>query len=165
MIDKNKVVALHYRLTDVDGAVLEDSQEVNQPLHYLHGHNGLMPPLEQALQGKNVGDKVSVTLEPADAFGEVQQDATQRVSINHVLRDGKGKPKLKPGMVIQLNTKNGPRPVTVVKAGLKTVDVDLNHPFAGKSVTFNVEVLSVRDASDEEIEHGHVHGEGGVHHH
>lgn len=164
MIEKNKVVSLHYRLSDMDGNVLEDSKEVAQPLYYLHGHSGLMVKLEEALEGKHVGDNVSVTLEPNEAFGEVQANAVQRVSINHILRDGKAKPKFKAGMVVQLNTKEGPRPATVVKAGLKTVDVDLNHPFAGIQVKFEVEILSERDATEEEIAHGHIHGEGGVNH-
>ncbi len=162
-IEKDKVVSFHYRVSELNGTELESSYSV-QPLYYLHGHDNMLKGIEAALAGKGVGDKVSVTLEPAEAYGERNEDAIQRVSVNHIMRQGKIKPKLRPGMIIDLNTAHGPRPVMVVKVGLKMLDVDTNHPFAGKTLNYDLEVVGVREASAEEIEHGHVHGDGGVQH-
>ncbi|HHJ80560.1 MAG TPA: peptidylprolyl isomerase [Candidatus Tenderia electrophaga] len=160
-IEKDKVVTVHYRVSSLLGEVIEDSHD-DEPLVYLHGYQAMVQALEDEMLGKAAGDKVSLTVE--NAYGEREEGLQQRVSINHIVREGKSKPKLKPGMMVYLNTKQGSRPVTVVKAGLKFVDVDTNHPYAGKPLTFDVEVLKVRDATADEISHGHVHGEGGVHH-
>lgn len=162
-IEDNKVVSFHYRLSEATAGVLEDSHGDN-PVVYLHGHGGLIKGLESAMTGKAAGDKFSVTVEPEQAYGPRHEDALQRISVNHVISPRKGTVKYKPGMVVQVNTSRGPRSVVVVKAGLKTLDVDLNHPLAGKTLTFDVEVLDVREASAEEIAHGHVHGEGGHQH-
>jgi len=163
LIEVNKVVSFHYKLTDSEQAILEDSNQGN-PMVYLHGHKGMLPGVEEAMEGKKAGDKFSVTLEPEKAYGEVRENAVQRVSVKHVINPGKKKVKYKTGMMIQLNTQEGPRDVVVVKAGLKTLDVDTNHPFAGKTLVFDLEIVDVRDASAEEIAHGHVHGEGGHQH-
>jgi len=160
-IEKDKVVTVHYRVSEPQGEVIEDSHD-DEPLVYLHGYKAMVQALEDEMLGKGVGDKVSLTVE--NAYGEREEGQIQRVSINHIVREGKAKPKLRPGMVVYLNTKQGSRPVTVVKVGLKSVDVDTNHPYAGKPLQFDVEVLKVRDATADEISHGHVHGEGGVHH-
>lgn len=162
-VEKDKVVSFHYTVSEVEGEQLESSYGTN-PLVYLHGHDGMLKGVEAALEGKTVGDKVAVTLAPEDAYGPRKEDAIHRVSINHVLREGKGKPKFRPGMVVHLNTEHGARPVVVVKAGLKMLDVDTNHPYAGKTLNYDMEVVNVRDAEAEELSHGHVHGEGGVHH-
>jgi len=160
-IEKDKVVTVHYCVSEPQGEVIEDSHG-DEPLVYLHGYNAMVQTLEDEMLGKGVGDKVSLTVE--NAYGEREEGQVQRVSINHIVREGKAKPKLKPGMMVYLNTKQGSRPVTVMKVGLKSVDVDTNHPYAGKTLQFDVEVLKVRDATADEISHGHVHGEGGVHH-
>jgi FKBP-type peptidyl-prolyl cis-trans isomerase SlyD len=131
---------------------------------YLHGHGQLIKGLEQALEGKRAGDKISATFAPEDAFGMRTENALQRVSINHVINPSKAKIKYKPGMIVQLNTKAGAVPATIIKVGLKALDVDANHPYAGKTVIFDVEVIEVREAEAEELAHGHVHGDGGVHH-
>ena len=162
-IAADKVVSFHYRLSEPDGEFLEDSRD-DRPMVYLHGHDGLLAGLEEALGGKQVGDKVSVTLPPEKAYGPRRDDAVQRISIKHVMAPGAKKPAYKPGMVVQVNTAHGPREMTVVKVGLKSLDVDTNHPMAGKTLKFDIEVMDVRDATDEEIAHGHVHEEGGHHH-
>lgn len=162
-IENNKVVSIHYRLTEAGGALLEQSPD-NTPLVYLHGQPGVLPSLQEALTGKDVGDQLSLTLTPEQGYGTRHEGGNQRVSINHILREGKAKPKLHPGMLVYLNTKDGAYPATVLKVGLKTVDVDLNHPYAGKSLHFDIDVVALRDATAEEIDHGHVHGEGGVQH-
>lgn len=163
LITADKVVSFHYRLSEAGQEVVDDSRD-GQPVVYLHGHDGMLPGLEEALTGKQTGDKFSVTLPPEKAYGLRREDAVQRISVKRVINPGNRKPSYKPGMVVQLNTDHGPREVTVVKAGLKTIDVDTNHPMAGRTLQFEIEVMDVRDASDEEIAHGHVHGEGGHHH-
>ncbi len=162
-IEKDKVVTVHYRVSEPQGSVIEDSHD-DEPLIYLHGYNAMVQALEAAMLGKTEGDKVSMTVE--NAYGEREENQQQRVSINHIIREGKSKLKLKlkPGMMVYLDTKQGSRPVTVVKVGLKFADVDTNHPYAGKRLQFDVEVLKVRNATADEISHGHVHGEGGVQH-
>lgn len=163
LIAADKVVSFHYRLSEPGQAIVEDSRD-DQPVVYLHGHRNMISGLEEALTGKQAGDKFAVTLPPEKAYGERREDAVQRISLKHVLNPGNKKAAYKPGMVVQVNTDHGPREVTVVKAGLKTVDVDINHPMAGKTLNFEVEVVEVRDATAEEIEHGHVHGAGGHRH-
>ena len=162
-IAENKVVTFHYCLSEEGKEVLEDSNK-GDPMVYLHGHKGMLPGVEEALTGKKAGEDLTITLAPEKAYGEVQENAIQRVSIKHVIKKNKKKLKYKVGMAIQLNTQEGPRDVVIVKAGLKTLDVDTNHPFAGKTLKFDINVVDVRDASDEEISHKHVHGKGGHHH-
>jgi len=124
----------------------------------------MLPGLEEAMLGKESGDTFSVTLEPEAAYGPRLEDAQTRISLKHIYNPGKKKPKYKPGMVVQIQTKDGKRDVVVLKVGLKTLDVDTNHPFAGKTLEFDLEIINVREASEEEIAHGHVHGEGGHNH-
>jgi len=162
-VEKNKVVTFHYRMSEPDGAAIEDSHE-GQPAVYLHGHLGVLTGLEDAMAGKQAGDRFSVTLSPEKAYGARRSDAVQRVSIKHVMTRGNKKETLQPGKVVQVNTHQGPRDVTVIKAGLKTVDVDTNHPFAGKTLSFDIEVVDVRDATTDELAHGHAHGAGGHEH-
>lgn len=157
VVEKDAVVSFHYRLSEPGQPALEDSHG-GAPLSYLHGHHGMLPGLEEALAGKCVGDVVAVTLAPEQAYGLRQENAIQRVSLKHIASRGK---KLQPGMVVRVSTDQGPRDVVVVKAGLKTVDVDTNHPLAGKTLSFDIEIVAVRRATDEELAHGHAHGEGG----
>ncbi|MEX0623303.1 peptidylprolyl isomerase [Saccharospirillum sp.] len=158
-IEKNTVVTFHYILSDETGETVESSRN-GEPNVYLHGHGGILPGLSEALEGKEAGDSLSVTLTPDQAYGQRKPDAIQRVPAKHLM----GAKKWKPGMVAQVNTEQGPRHVLVVKVGHKFIDVDTNHPLAGKTLTFDVEVVSLREAEPEEIAHGHVHGAGGHHH-
>lgn len=158
-IDKDRVVRVHYDIRDTAGALVESSRD-QEPFAVLHGHGALLPALESALVGHRAGDRVDVTLEPEDAFGERRDDWTQRVSKKYFPNAA----KLKPGMQTQLQTDQGVRSVTVVKVGGKVIDVDLNHPLAGKTLRFELEVVDVREATAEEIAHGHAHGPDGHHH-
>lgn len=162
-IENNKVVSFHYRLSEPGQAVFESSHDA-EPAVYLHGHLGVLTGLEEAMAGKQAGDQFTITLSPEKAYGLRQAGAVQRVSLKHVLTRGNKKETLGPGKVVQVNTSQGPRDVTVVKAGLKTIDVDTNHPLAGKTLTFEIEVVDVRDATAEEIAHRHAHGAGGHQH-
>lgn len=153
------VVQFHYTITDDAGKEL-DTSRTGDPMAYLHGHNNMMAGVEKALTGKEAGDKFSITLQPEEAYGERQDDAIQRVPAKHLL----GAKSWKPGMVAVVNTEQGQRQVTVLKVGKFMVTVDLNPPLAGKVLNFDLDVISVRGATDEEIEHGHAHGVGGHQH-
>ncbi len=159
LISKDTVVQLHYQLSD-DSGLLESSQG-SDPLLYLHGHQNMLPAIEQALEGKSKGDTLELTLAPKDAYGERRDDAIQSVQVKHL----QGAKKWQPGMMAVVQTEHGPRQVKIVKVGMFKADVDTNHPLAGKTLKFNFEILDVRAASEEEIAHGHAHGVGGHHHH
>ncbi len=156
---QDRVVHFHYILRDAAGQEVESSRD-GEPTAALIGHGNLMQGLEQALDGRTAGERFDAAAAAKDAFGERRDDWTQRVSKKYVA----GAARLKAGMQTRLQTEQGPRVVTVLKVGGKFIDVDLNHPLAGQSVTFDVEVVSVREATAEELSHGHVHGAGGHHH-
>ncbi|MFP8965093.1 FKBP-type peptidyl-prolyl cis-trans isomerase [Pokkaliibacter sp. CJK22405] len=158
-IAKDTVVQFNYVLKDVEGNVLETSDE-GSPVAYLHGHRNMMSGIEKALEGKSAGEKLTVTLAPEDAYGERKEEAEQRIPSKHL----QGAKRWQPGMVAVVNTDAGQRQVTVKKVGKFMITVDLNHPYAGKTLTFDLDVQSVREAQAEEIAHGHVHGDGGHHH-
>lgn len=156
---KNTVVRFHYGITDGQGQEVETSRG-GDPALALLGHGNLMRGLEKALTGRQKGETFSAVLEPADAWGVRREDWTQRVSKKHFPNGS----TFQPGARLSLHTDQGARTVTVLKVGSKFVDVDLNHPLAGQTVTFDVEVLEVREATGEEIAHRHAHGAGGHHH-
>lgn len=159
-ITKDVVAVFHYRLMEQGGSFSEDSR-TEEPVAYLHGHDNILPGLEEVLVGKAVGETVSVTLPPERAYGAINPQMQQRISIKHLKFNGN---KLKAGDIAWVETQEGPRQVTVVKPGKFMAEVDTNHPLAGKTLTFDIEIVSVRAATEEEISHGHAHGEGGHHH-
>lgn len=158
-ITTDTVVSFHYRLKEEGGDVFEDSHE-GSPVLYLHGHRTMLPGLEEALNGKVAGDCFDVTVPPAKGYGERKEGAVQRVPKKHLLSKG----KLTPGMIVELNTEHGAQEAVVLKVGLKNIDIDGNHPLAGKTLLFSVEVVDVRQATAEESSHGHAHGVGGHQH-
>lgn len=158
LIEKDKVVSFHFKVIE-NGELLESSGD-GDPMLYMHGHNGLITGLESELAGKKIGDNFSVMLEPKDAYGIPLESSKQRISKKHLATKG----KLQVGMVVDINTTDGLRQATIVKVGKFNVDVDTNHPFAGKTLTFEVDIVDVRDASTEEMAHGHAHGAGGHQH-
>ena len=127
---------------------------------YMHGRNGLICGLESEFAGKKAGENFSVTLDPKDAYGIPLESSKQRIPKKHLANNG----KLQVGTVVDINTTDGLRQATVVKVGKFNVDVDTNHPFAGKTLTFEVDIFDVRDATAEELAHGHAHGTGGHQH-
>jgi FKBP-type peptidyl-prolyl cis-trans isomerase SlyD len=153
------VVTFHYTLKDESGTELETSRG-GDPATYLHGANNIIPGLESAMAGHAGGDIFSATVSPEDGYGLRDPDKAQRVPIKHLSFKG----KLRPGAAVQLSTSEGMRAVTVVKAGRHTADIDTNHPLAGQTLVFEIEVLETRSASAEEMAHGHVHGPGGHQH-
>ena len=156
---KDKVVTMHYTLTDTKGEIL-DSSNGAEPMPYLHGHMNIIPGLERELEGKKVGDKLTVNVAAKDGYGE-RNDAM----IESVPREMfQGVDEIQPGMQFHAETGQGMAVVTVVEVGDNEVKIDGNHPLAGTDLTFDVEIVDVRDASAEELEHGHVHGPGGHQH-
>ncbi len=157
-IAKDSVVRFHYTVSEVGQEPIESSKD-REPLAIMIGHGNIIPGLENAMQDREAGDSFGVDVAAADAYGERRDGLTQRVPKKHF-----GNQRLVPGQQVVLQTNFGPRAVTIQKVGMSVVDVDLNHPMAGKDLHFDVEIVDVREASPEEIEHGHVHGEGGHHH-
>ncbi|WP_299010117.1 peptidylprolyl isomerase [uncultured Shewanella sp.] len=158
-INDDMVVQFNYTLRDEKGDVLE-TNEGHDPIAYLHGHDNMMPGVEKSIAGKEVGEKFTVTLPAAETYGERNEDAEQRVSVKHL----QGAKVWKPGMRALINTDQGQRQVTVVKVGKFMATVDVNHPLAGRELTFDIELLNAREATAEEIAHGHAHGKGGHQH-
>lgn len=158
-ISRDSVVTIHYTLKDDAGAVI-DSSASGEPLAYLHGHGNIVPGLERELTGRNAGDTVSVRVTPAEGYGEYDKGLVQSVP-RRALR---GIKDVQTGMHLHAQTEEGPRTVTVTRVAGDMVTLDGNHPLAGKNLNFDVEVAAVRDATAEELAHGHVHGPGGHHH-
>jgi FKBP-type peptidyl-prolyl cis-trans isomerase SlyD len=152
----DKVVTFHYSLRGEDNSLIESS-EGKEPATYMHGHANIVPGLEQQMDGKQRGDKFSATVPPEAAYGLHDPNAVQRVPTKHLATKG----KIVPGLMVAVNTRHGERYARVVKVGHFNVDLDLNHPLAGKTLVFDIEILDVRAATPEEIEHGHAHGPGG----
>ncbi|MBS0570375.1 MAG: peptidylprolyl isomerase [Proteobacteria bacterium] len=161
--EQDKIVSFHYRVCEVRGSqdpgTEVETSHGRPPLAFLFGHGGIIPGLEQAIAGRAAGDAFEVVIEPGQAYGLRREDFVQRVPKKY-FHDAE---HLKPGMATTLSTRDGPRSVTIVKLGSSVVDVDLNHPLAGKTLRFAVEITEVRDASEEELAHGHAHGPGGHH--
>lgn len=153
---KDKVIAIHYTLT-VDGEKVESSHDRDEQLWILLGHGQLIPGLEKALEGQEAGATLQVEVSAAEGYGERQEGQIQRMSKKYFPQAS----RLKPGMVTVLKLKDGgQRAVTVHKVGMSAIDVDLNHPMAGKALHFDVVIGDVRDATEEEIQHGHAHAPG-----
>jgi FKBP-type peptidyl-prolyl cis-trans isomerase SlyD len=157
-IEKDRVVRFHYTVGEV-GQPATESSNGGEPLAILFGHGNIIPGLEKAMEGREAGETFAVDVPAADAYGERRDGLTQRIAKKHF-----GDQRLMPGMQVVLRTEYGPRAVTIEKVGMSVVDVDLNHPMAGKALHFDIELVEVREAGAEELEHGHVHGDGGHHH-
>lgn len=166
-IGRNTVVRFHYRLCEMrpDGSQSDwiESSHDKQPLAYLHGHGNVVPGVEEALEGKQAGDEITVTLPPEKAYGYRSSSAALRVPFKH-MRRVKNPKKLVPGALVSIDTNKGVKNALVVKVGKFHVDLDTNHPYAGRTLCYELEVVGVREASAEEVAHGHVHGPGGHHH-
>ena len=158
-ITADAVVLIHYTLKDDRGAVL-DSSTGGEPLAYIQGHGNLVPGLERALEGKRDGNTLAVTVSPADGYGTRDEALVQRVP----KRSLQGSGEIRKGMQFHARTEDGMRLFTVTAIAGDMVTLDGNHPLADQTLHFDIEVVSVRDATTEELEHGHVHGPGGHHH-
>lgn len=153
-----KVISIEYTLKDDKGAVI-DTSEGRKPLTYLHGTNALVPGLEQALEGKAVGDAIEVSLTPEQGYGQRDPRLIQNIPIRK-LPNGKAEV----GMTLNVNTPEGPRLLVVNAVRGDYATVDANHPLAGMNLHFQVKIAEIREPTEEELQHGHVHGEGGHNH-
>jgi FKBP-type peptidyl-prolyl cis-trans isomerase SlyD len=158
-ITKGQVVTMDYTLKDDAGTVI-DSSEGREPLAYLHGANNIVVGLEQALEGKTVGEKLSVVVVPVDGYGEKRDDMVQKVPITQ-FEDAS---QVQAGVQFHVETPQGMVTATVVSVAEKEVTIDMNHPLAGQTLYFDVEIKELREATEDEVSHGHAHGEGGHHH-
>ena len=158
-VGQNTVVRFHCRMTDEEGHELATTPS-ESPETVLFGAGSLVKGLEAAMRGRAAEETFEVTVPPEQAYGLYRPEWTERVS-KKVFTKPK---KLKAGTIETVQTKNGPREVKVLKVGAKIVEVDLNHPLAGKCLNFSVQIVEVREASPLEISHGHAHGEGGHQH-
>jgi len=159
IIAKDTVVRFHYRLSDSDGVEIQNSFEA-EPATALIGAGSIIPGVEKELIGKEVGAKLDIEVAPADGYGERNPGQVHRVPKKYFSQPA----RLKPGMTTVLKTEKGEHAVTVVKVGMSVVDVDANHPLAGQTLHFHLQVEEVREASAEELQHGHAHGPGGHQH-
>ena len=156
-IADNTVVLFDYRLT-VDGQVVDES-EAGHPLAYLHGNGNIIPGLEKEMAGKSGGDKFTVTIEPADAYGDY--DDNLRMSVDR--SDFSGVDELEVGMQFEAEFLQGVRVATIEAIDGDEITINGNHPLAGEQLTFDIKVVNVRAPTQEELAHGHVHGPGGAH--
>ncbi len=158
-ISQDSVVSFLYTLKDASGAVIDQSD--GEPLAYLHGHGQIVPGLERELMGKSAGEKLQVHVSPVDGYGEHDAARIQKVPLEAF----SAIPDLREGMKLATRTRSGAHAEVVVTGiGPDAVTVDGNHPLAGKDLYFDIEIVAVRAASEEELAHQHVHGPGGHHH-
>ncbi|HKK05550.1 MAG TPA: peptidylprolyl isomerase [Gammaproteobacteria bacterium] len=158
-VAKHKVVTIDYTLTDDQGTVI-DSSKGAEPLAYIQGVGSIIPGLENALEGKSTGDNVQVSIPPEEGYGERQDALLQAVPRDRFDVEG----DIEVGMRFQTMSEQGAQVVTVAAVDDENVTIDANHPLAGETLNFDVTVVDVRDASAEELDHGHAHGPGGHDH-
>lgn len=157
-IGQDKVVTIAYTLKDDAGQVI-DTSEGGEPLAYLHGAQNIVPGLEKALEGKSVGDSFNVSVSPEEGYGRRDDSLVQNIPLRKLPEK-----KVQPGMRFRVMTDVGPRILTVISVSGDYAKVDANHPLADKTLHFDIKVVDVRDATDEEKTHGHVHGPHGHDH-
>jgi len=160
MVKKDAVVSLSYTLKNDTGQELDKSSP-DKPFAYLHGNRQIVPGLENALEGLAVGDKKKVTVSPAEGYGEFVAGLKMEVERSNFPKDV----EIQTGMQFSAEVGGDHRVFTVTDVGGDKVKVDGNHPLAGQTLHFDVEVVEIRNATSEELEHGHVHGPGGHDHH
>ena len=158
-ISSNTVVTLNYTLKSGEGELL-DTSEGREPLVYLHGVGALIPGLEKELNGKEKGANVKTVVPPEEAYGKRRDELVRTVS-----KAGfQGDEEIRVGMQVQMDTEHGPAYAFVSEVEGENVTLDMNHPLADMDLHFEVDIVDVREATPEEIDHGHVHGPGGHHH-
>lgn len=159
VISKNKVVSIDYTLTGDDGEVI-DTSEGQGPLYYIQGIGNLIPGLEEMLEGKKIGDQFNAVIPPEKGYGNFEEELVQQYPRQYFeqIKD------IEIGMQLQANMGDEVRIVTITKIEPDFVEIDANHPLSGVTLNFAVSVKSIREATPEELEHGHVHGDGGHHH-
>jgi FKBP-type peptidyl-prolyl cis-trans isomerase SlyD len=159
IIGDDSVVTFHYKLSD-DTGTFNESSDSDNPIVYMHGRNNIVPGLEKQLAGRKSGDKLTATVTPDEGYGQRNDNAVQRVPVKHLATKG----PYSVGQMVVVNTREGGRQARVLKVGHFNVDLDLNHPLAGRTLTFDIEIVEVRPATEQELAHGHAHGPHGHDH-
>ena len=159
-IENNKVVGIEYTLKDKDGEVVDTNAGSGEPLYFIQGLGTIVPGLERAMNGKAVGESFDVEVKAVDGYGELDPTRTRRVPRSVV-----GDMDVKVGMMLQATGPEGASVVTVAEVTDTEIVIDGNHPMAGKDLFFSIRVSEIRDATEEELAHGHAHGPDGHHHH
>ena len=162
-LKENSVASVHYTGTLPDSGEVFDSSEGRDPLTFLVGHRQMIPGFEEEMMGASVGERREFTLTSDRAYGERDDQAVLQIPRDN-FAPLEQEAKLEVGMQLVAQMPHGPAPFTILELTEELVTGDFNHALAGKSLTFSVEVVDLRDASEEEITHGHVHGPGGVAH-
>lgn len=157
IVEAGKVVGFAYHLRNTEGETLDESQA---PMEYLHGNQNIIPGLEKEMEGLKIGDKKKVTVPPADAYGEFNEELIYEIPRENFPADA----MLEPGMQFRADTEQGPIALFVHEVVGDNVIVDGNHPLAGETLHFEIEIRTIREATQEELDHGHVHSEGHHHH-
>jgi FKBP-type peptidyl-prolyl cis-trans isomerase SlyD len=157
-VNNTKVVSIDYTLTDNDGNII-DTSAGREPLTYLHGHGQLIAGMEEGIEGKEKGEKFSLKISPEKGYGQRDERLIQQVPLSAF-----GGQDVQPGMQFEAGSDQQRYIVTITEVGTENVTVDGNHALAGVELNFDVEIKDVREASAEELDHGHVHGPGGHHH-
>jgi FKBP-type peptidyl-prolyl cis-trans isomerase SlyD len=158
-ISENTVVTIEYSLSDGEGNLLEQST-ADENFAYLHGHGQLLEPLEEALEGKEVGDRVQINIDPENGFGQRNEELVITVPRDRFPEDE----DITEGMQVEAETEQGHQIFTILGVKDEGVTLDGNHPYAGFPLDFDVTVKDIRTATEEELEHGHAHQEGHHHH-
>jgi len=159
-LEKDKVGLFNFTLTEQTGQQIDSSDR--QPMAYLHGYDNLIPGLEKELAGKSAGDKLNTTIKAAEGYGEIQEHLIQKEVPVSMFQ---GVDNIEVGMRFEAQAEGGGiHSVEITEKNGETVTVDGNHPLAGKDLTFDIEITEVREATKEELEHGHAHGAGGHQH-
>lgn len=158
-INTNAVASFHYTLKNDAGETI-DSSEGRDPMSYLHGAGNIVPGLEKEMEGKSVGDSFATIVKAAEGYGELDENLKQELPSSMFA----GVEKIEAGMEFQAQTEHGLQIISVIKVEGDTVTVDGNHPMAGQDLHFDIEVTDIREATQEELDHGHVHGPGGHNH-
>lgn len=159
VIGENSVVSLHYKLTDDKGKVL-DSSEGAEPLSYLHGAGNIVPGLEKALVGKQEGDSLKVRVEPSEGYGDLNPDKIKTIERAAF----EGIESVEVGMAFDAKSPDGTKQhIVVKKVEGDAITIDANHPLAGVPLNFEIQIVGVREATEEERTHGHAHGDGHIH--
>lgn len=160
IVEKNKVVSIDYELTNQEGSILDTTQN-QEPLIYLHGANNILAALEEELEGKGIKGRVRTKIAPEDGYGKYDEQMVQKVP----LAEFPNADQVKEGVQFQIDTSQGVKIATITKVEADHFTLDLNHPLAGQVLCFDVEVVDIREATTEELEHGHVHTGGCGHSH
>jgi FKBP-type peptidyl-prolyl cis-trans isomerase SlyD len=159
-VANKKAVAIDYKLT-IKGGIVVDQSEKDEPLWYLHGAGNLIPGLEKELDGMSAGDEKKVTVAPEDGYGEYEEERVHTVPKDQFPPDS---PFQVGDRVVASSPDGRQMPARISAVEADVVTLDFNHELAGKELTFEIKIIEIRDASKEELEHGHVHGPGGHHH-